>query len=85
MALNSWIDKGVHTSPKGIGPKVNVIARPEFKLAYYNVQLTNHYTLGTDKRETGEAIVKEIYTQIHIVKYHMYQQTKKNRKEIVIN
>ena len=29
-------DKGVHTFPKGICPKVNVIARLEFELAYYD-------------------------------------------------
>ena len=27
--------KGVHPFPKGISPKVNVIARQEFELAYY--------------------------------------------------
>ena len=31
---HSWEDKGVHTFPKGICPKVNVIARLEYKLAY---------------------------------------------------
>ena len=29
-------DKGVHTFPKGICPKVNVIAQLELKLAYNN-------------------------------------------------
>ena len=29
--------KGVHTFHKGISQKVNVIARLEFKLAYYNI------------------------------------------------
>ena len=33
---NSWADKEVHTFPKGICPKVNVIARLEFELAYYD-------------------------------------------------
>ena len=28
-------NKGVHTFPKGISPKVNVIARLEFELAYF--------------------------------------------------
>ena len=32
----SWEDKGVHTFPKGICPKVNVKARLEFELAYYD-------------------------------------------------
>ena len=31
----SWEDKEVHTFPKGICPKVNVITRLEFELAYY--------------------------------------------------
>ena len=29
-------DKGVHTFPKGIYPKVNVIARSEFEHVYCN-------------------------------------------------
>ena len=31
-----WEDKGVHTFPKGISPKVNVIVRLEYELAYYD-------------------------------------------------
>ena len=44
-----WKDKGVHTFPKGIYPKVNVIARLEFELAYYDsaVHCFNHYTTKT--------------------------------------
>ena len=43
---HSWEDKGVHTFPKGICPKVNIIARLAYELAYYDsaVQLVNHYT-----------------------------------------
>ena len=43
---DSWEDKGVHTFPKGICPKVNVIARLEYELAYYDsvVHRFNHYT-----------------------------------------
>ena len=33
---HSWEGKGVHTFPKGICPKMNVITRREYKLAYYN-------------------------------------------------
>ena len=33
---HSWEEKGVHTFPKGICPKVNVIARLEYELAYYD-------------------------------------------------
>ena len=40
--------KGAHTFPNGICPKVNVIDRLEFELAYGNVtvQHVNHYTKG---------------------------------------
>ena len=43
---HSWEDKGVDTFPKGICPKVNVIAQLEYELAYYDfaVHLFNHYT-----------------------------------------
>ena len=39
----------VHTFPKGICPKVNVVVRLEFELMYYDsaVQHFNHYTPGT--------------------------------------
>ena len=39
----------VHTFPKGICPKVNVIARLEYELAYYDsaVHRFNHYTTRT--------------------------------------
>ena len=45
----SWKDKGVHTFPKGICPKVNVIARLEYELAYYDsaVHRFNHYATRT--------------------------------------
>ena len=46
---NSWEDKEVHTFPQGICPKVNVIARLEYELAYYDsaVHRFNHYTTRT--------------------------------------
>ena len=46
---HSWEDKGVHTFPKGICPKVNVLARPEYELAYYDsaVHRFNNYTTRT--------------------------------------
>ena len=46
---HSWEDKGVHTFPKGICPKVNVITRLEYELAYYDsaVHCFNHYTTRT--------------------------------------
>ena len=42
-------DKGVHTFPKGICPKVNIIARLENELAYYDfaVHRFNHSTTRT--------------------------------------
>ena len=42
-------DKGVYTFPKGICPKVNVIAPLEYELAYYDseVHRFNHYTMRT--------------------------------------
>ena len=41
---HSWEDKGFHTFPKGICPKMNVIARLEFELVYYDsvVHRFNH-------------------------------------------
>ena len=46
---HSWEDKGVHTFPKGICPKVNVILRLEYELANYDstVHHFNHYTTRT--------------------------------------
>ena len=43
---HSWEDKGIHTFPKSICPKVNVIERLEYELAYYDsvVHRFNHYT-----------------------------------------
>ena len=48
-STHSWEDKGVHTFPKGICPKVNIIARLENELAYYDsaVHRFNHYTTRT--------------------------------------
>ena len=46
---HSWEDKGVHTFPKGLCPKVNVKAQLEFELAYYDsaVHRFNHCTTRT--------------------------------------
>ena len=38
---HSWEDKGVHAFPKGIGPKVNALARLEFELTYHDVAVQN--------------------------------------------
>ena len=44
----SWEDKGVHTFPKGICPKVNIIVQLEFKFMCFNFAdyRSNHYTTG---------------------------------------
>ena len=50
LFTHSWREnKGVHTFPKGICPKVNVIARLEYELAYYDsaVHRFIHYTTRT--------------------------------------
>ena len=46
---HTWEDKGVHTFPNGICPKVNVIARLEYEPAFYDsaVHRFNHYTTNT--------------------------------------
>ena len=46
---SSWEDKNIHTFPKGICLKVNVIARLEFEFAYYDsvVHHFNYYTMRT--------------------------------------
>ena len=45
---HSWEDKWVHIFPKGICPKVNLIGRLEYELAYYGsaVQRFNHTPRG---------------------------------------
>ena len=53
-------DKEVHTFPKGICPKVNVIARLEFEFTYYDsaVHRVNHYTTSTPPVELWYEIKK---------------------------
>ena len=48
----SWEDKGVYTFPKGIRPKVNIIARLEYEPTYYDsaVYRFNHYSTRTSPR-----------------------------------
>ena len=40
ILTHNWEDKGVHTVSKGICPKVNVIARLEYELTYYDLTIT---------------------------------------------
>ena len=44
-----WEDKGVYNFPKGIYPKVNVIARLEFELSYDDSSVPgfNHHSTRT--------------------------------------
>ena len=51
---HSWEDKEIHTFPKGINPKVNIIARLEYKPPYYDsaVHQFNHYTKRTPSHRT---------------------------------
>ena len=51
-------DKGVHTFPENISPKVNIIMQLEFKLAYFNVavQHVSHYTTTTPPPPQWECI-----------------------------
>ena len=43
--------KGIHTIPKGINPKINVIARPKFELTYYEcLFVTASHQTGLDTR-----------------------------------
>ena len=37
QSFNKRGNKGVYTFPKGISPKVKVIARLKFELAYYDI------------------------------------------------
>ena len=50
---HSWEDKLVHTFPKGICPKVNVIARLEYELAYYDSAVHRLYHCITRTTSMG--------------------------------
>ena len=71
----------VHAFPKGICPKVNVIAQLEYELAYYDsaVHLFNHYTTKTPPRNTEVNIF--IYDEMSKgVKINTRKSRKINRK-----
>ena len=58
-----------NTFPKGICPKVNVIARLEYELAYYDsvVHHFNHYTTRTPPQTIEFSIsVDFVYTQLNV-------------------
>ena len=71
---HSWEDKGVHTFPKGICPKVNVIARLEYELAYYDsaVHRFNHYTTKTPLCIIMLWALLNISWKQHPTKLHLY-------------
>ena len=59
--FNPWMgDKGIHTFPKGICPKVNVIAWQDFELTNYDsaVHPFNHYTTRTPPTLCSENVNK---------------------------
>ena len=68
---HSWDDKGVHTFPKGICPKVNVIMRLEYELAYYDsvVHRFNHYTTRTSPVFLRHSVSPIVTTKISCIAY----------------
>ena len=68
-------DEGVHTFPKGICAKVNIIAQLEYKLAYYDsaVHRFNHDTMRTPPPERlGKYIYIFIYTHTFMLLCDIY-------------
>ena len=76
---HNWEDKGVHTFPKGICPKVNVIARLEYELAYYDsaVHRFNHYTTRTPHLQRAN--------EVNDVKRHEQKNIKKKAVQTKLN
>ena len=70
----SWEDKGVHTFPKGICPKVNVIVRLEYELAYYDsaVHRFNQYTTRIPPE-----ICKVVYLFANVFRFQYIFECKK--------
>ena len=64
---HSWEDNGVHTIPEGIDPKVNVIVRLKFELAYDStVHCFNHYTTRTPPARIEGLVNSYDYTVKHL-------------------
>ena len=62
--IPSYGDKGFHIPPKGITPKVKIIARLEFEIAYFKVAVHhfNRYVTWTSPtREIEEIRIKYFY------------------------
>ena len=84
MLFNQYLEvKRVHTFPKGICPKVNVLAQLEVELA---VHCFNHYPTKTTPRECKDAYISfgckayQIITVYRITK--MFRNTQKSRQNI---
>ena len=58
------MDERVYTFPKGIGPKVNVLARLEFELAYYDSSVRRlTITHGDTRRATFSCLEYSCWSQ----------------------
>ena len=74
---HTWDDKMFTTFRKSICPKVNVIARLEFELTYYDsvIQRFNHYTTGFFPTKSVLASSK-----LQNLKFHFKKSKKEKRK-----
>ena len=68
---------GVYTFPKGISPKVNVIAWLEFELAYYDVKVqhVNHYAT---RAHTPPVLDRNICYHVNVCKKKLQKKSKIN-------
>ena len=67
------VDHRLKLNPKGICPKVDVIARLEFEPAYYDfaVYCFNHYTTRTPHFEKSQLFKKKIFVTCNIIKFYI--------------
>ena len=64
------MDKGLHTFPIGISPKVNVVAGLEFELAYYDVTVQHFSHYHTVTPPIFSAVFKGFFcTRLFGIKY----------------
>ena len=73
-------NKGLHTFTKSICSKVNVIARLEFELAFYNITIryVNHFTTRTSPQKMQQPNL-EIYVEVILTKKIIF-----NKRTIVL-
>ena len=64
-------DKGVHTFPKGICPKVNVIARLEYELAYYDSAVHRFNTINKDRQRADTHTYTHKHAYLYITDYSL--------------